>query len=151
MPAAQFLRDLYRTPGIKSSFDGVALHPYALDTETLEELVEEFHDVTVENHDRVGLYITEMGWGSQNDFHQVAFEQGIRGQVEELRDAYGYLLENQRRLDVKQVYWYSWKDNPAYTECDFCDSVGLFRAGLKFKPKPSWRAFVTITGGSLRP
>ena len=76
---------LYRTPGIKSRFDGIALHPYAVDAETLEELVEELHDVTVENHDRVPLYITEMGWGSQNDFNSVAFEQGVQGQVKQLQ------------------------------------------------------------------
>ena len=40
-------------PGIKTRFDGISLHPYAVDTETLEEYVEEFHDVTTENHDRV--------------------------------------------------------------------------------------------------
>jgi hypothetical protein len=150
MPAAKFLETLYRTPGIKSLFDGVALHPYAADTETLEELVEGLHEVTVANHDRVPLYITEMGWGSQNDYNKDAFEQGIQGQVKELRGAYGFLLENQRRLDLKQVYWYSWKDldNSA---CDFCDSVGLFRGGPKFHPKPAWRAFVAITGGRARP
>ena len=151
MDAADFLAALYRTPGIKSRFDGIALHPYAVDTETLEELVEEFHAVALENHDRPGLYITEMGWGSQNDFQQVAFEQGIQGQVDQLRGAYGYLLENQRRLNVKQVFWYSWKDSPGYTGCNYCDSVGLFRAGPKFKPKPSWHAFVRIAGGSARP
>ena len=85
MPAAKFLEILYRTPGIKSRFDGIALHPYAVDAETLEELVEELHEVTVENHDRVPLYITEMGWGSQNDFKHVAFEQGIQGQVKQLK------------------------------------------------------------------
>jgi hypothetical protein len=151
MPAARFLEALYRVPGIKSSFDGVALHPYAVDTETLEELVEEFHQVTTENHDRVGLYITEMGWGSQNDFQHDAFEQGIQGQVRQLRGAYTYLLENRNRLDLKQVYWYSWKDNPAYVACDFCDSVGLFRAGKAFKPKPAWHAFVALSGGRARP
>ncbi len=149
MPAAEFLEILYRTPGIKSDFDGVALHPYAVDTETLEELVEELHEVTVANHDRVPLYITEMGWGSQNDFHIVAFEQGIRGQVEELKGAYGYLLENWRRLDLKQVYWFSWKDVPG--ACSFCDSVGLFHAGPRFHAKPAWRAFVALTGGRARP
>jgi hypothetical protein len=149
MPAAKFLEVLYRTPGIKSDFDGVALHPYAFDTETLEELVEELHEVTVENNDRVPLYITEMGWGSQNDFNQVAFEQGIQGQVKQLRAAYGYLLENRSRLDLKQVYWFSWKDLPE--SCNFCDSVGLFRAGPRFHPKPAWRAFVSLTGGRDRP
>ena len=149
MPAAQFLKQLYRFPGIKARFDGISLHPYAVDTETLEEYVEEFHDVTSENHDRVPLYITEMGWGSQPDFHEVAFEQGPQGQVRQLRGAYGYLLENRRRLDVKQVYWFSWKDIQG--DCNFCDSVGLFQEGPAFRPKASWKAFVAISRGRLRP
>lgn len=149
MPAAKFLETVYRSPGIKSYFDGIALHPYAVDAESLEEMVEALHEVTVENHDRVPLYVTEMGWGSQNDFNQVAFEQGIQGQVKELKAAYGYLLENRRRLNLKQVYWFSWKD--AKGACSFCDSVGLFREGLRFHAKPAWRAFVGLTGGRPRP
>lgn len=149
MDATDFLRAFYRVPGIKSRFDGVSLHPYAVDSEQLEEMVEGMHEVILEAHDRPAFYITEMGWGSQNDFEQVAFEQGIRGQVKELRSAYGYLLENQRRLNLKGVYWYSWKD--VQGSCSFCDSVGLFRAGPKFKPKPAWHAFVAITGGRARP
>jgi Beta-galactosidase len=149
MPAATFLERLYQVPGLKSRFDGVSLHPYAVDAETLEEIVEGFHEVTLENHDRVGLYITEMGWGSQNDFNQVAFEQGIQGQVRQLRSAYGYLLDNRQRLDLKQVYWFSWKDIAG--ACTFCDSVGFFREGNRLKPKPAWHAFVALTGGSVRP
>jgi hypothetical protein len=150
MPAAQFLEGIYKVPGIKSYFDGVALHPYAIDSEELEEIVEEMHEVTVKAHDRVPLYITEMGWGSQNDFHIDAFEHGVRGQVEELKAAYKYLLENRTRLDLKQVYWFSWKDLPE--SCAFCDSVGLFKGNsTHFIPKPAWRAFVQITGGKPRP
>jgi hypothetical protein len=149
MPAAQFLDDLYKVPGIKSYFDGVSLHPYAIDSEELEEIVEEFHQVTVENHDRVPLYITEMGWGSQNDFHIDAFEHGVQGQVEELDSAYSYLLKNRNRLDLRQVYWFSWKDLP--DSCAFCDSVGFFKSGTKLKAKPSWRAFVQITHGKVKP
>jgi hypothetical protein len=149
MPAAQFLEEIYKVPNIKSYFDGVALHPYAIDSEQLEELVEAMHNVTVENHDRVPLYITEMGWGSQNDFHIDAFEHGVRGQVEELRKAYSFLLQNRTRLDLKQVYWFSWKDLPE--SCAFCDSVGLFKSGPKFRAKPSWRAFVAITHGKTHP
>jgi hypothetical protein len=149
MPAAKFLEILYRTPGIKSRFDGIALHPYAIDSERLEELVEALHEVTVENHDRVPLYVTEMGWGSQNDFNQVAFEQGARGQVKQLQAAYGYLLENRNRLDLKQVYWFSWRDLPG--SCNFCDSVGFFRPGVRFHAKPAWHTFVALTGGRARP
>jgi hypothetical protein len=149
MEATEFLDRLYRVPGIKSYFDGVSLHPYAVDTETLEEYVEAFHDVTVENHDRVPLYITEMGWGSQPDFQKVAFEQGVLGQVKQLKGAYTYLLENRHRLDVKQVYWFSWKDIQG--DCNFCDSVGLFHEGKGFRPKPAWRALVVLAHGRARP
>jgi Beta-galactosidase len=149
MPAAEFLEGLYKVPNIKSYFDGVSLHPYAIDSEQLEEIVEEFHAVTVANHDRVPLYITEMGWGSQNDFHIDAFEHGVQGQVEELKSAYAYLLKNRGRLDLKQVYWFSWKDLPE--SCAFCDSVGFFKSGAGFKAKPAWRAFVQITHGRVRP
>jgi hypothetical protein len=149
MKATVFLDRLYRVPGIKAAFDGIALHPYAVDTETLEEYVEAFHDVTIENHDRVPLYVTEMGWGSQNDFQQVAFEQGVQGQVRQLRGAYTYLLENRRRLDLKQVYWFSWKDIQG--DCNFCDSVGLFHEGRGFRPKPAWHAFVALARGRARP
>lgn len=152
MPAAKFLEALYRVPGIKADFDAVALHPYAFHVDVLEELTEEMREVVVENHDdATPLYITEMGWGSQNDPNTVAFEQGIQGQARELRKAYGYLIADRHKLNLKATYWYSWKDNPEYVACSFCDSVGLFRAGARFHPKPSWQAFVALTGGRARP
>jgi len=150
MDAADFLDALYHSPGIKSRFDAVALHPYAFHVEDLEALTEEMRAVVRENHDEgAGFYITEMGWGSQNDSKIVAFEQGIRGQARELRGAYRYLIDNRRRLNLKGAYWFSWKDIPG--ACNFCDSVGLFRAGQRFKAKPAWRAFVNLSGGRARP
>jgi hypothetical protein len=152
MDAAKFLAALYRVPGIKADFDGVALHPYAFHVEDLEAMTSEARTVMLEHHDGgSGLYITEMGWGSQDDPNVVAFEQGVKGQTRELRGAYRYLIGNRHRLDLKGIYWYSWKDTPAYVACSFCDSVGLFRAGRRFKPKPAWHAFVGITGGRARP
>jgi len=149
MDAKDFLERLYRYPGIRSRFDSVALHPYAVDAESLEEMIEEIHDVTVENRDRPKLYITELGWGSQNNFEEVAFEQGPRGQVEQMRNSYRFMLENRGRLNLKAAYWFSWKD--LRDSCSFCDSVGLFREGLKFKPKPAWHTFVALSGGRARP
>jgi hypothetical protein len=147
--AAGYLEELYRYPGIKSRFDGIDLHPYAVDAETLEEEVEEFHQVAVEAHDRPAFYITEIGWGSRNDFQRDAFEQGTTGQIKQMRDSYAYLIANARKLNLKGVYWFSWKD--LRRSCNFCDSVGLFREGQRMHPKPAWRAFVQITGGRLRP
>jgi hypothetical protein len=150
MAAVDFLEALYRVPGIKSDFDAVALHPYAVDAETLAELTEGVREVALDNHDPgAGIYITEMGWGSQNDFQHDAFEQGVRGQVKQLRDSYGFLLENRHRLNLKGAYWFTWKDIEG--SCDFCDSTGLFRVGARFKAKPAWHAFVGLTGGRARP
>lgn len=152
MDATTFLSRLYAVRGIKRYFDAVALHPYAFHVDDLEALTEETREVVVENHDpSARLYITEMGWGSQNDPHVVAFEQGIRGQARELRKSYRFLIAKRHMLNLKGTYWYSWKDNPEYTACNFCDSVGLFHAGAKFRPKPAWRAFIAFTGGRARP
>jgi hypothetical protein len=150
MDATKFLQAVYRVPGIKSDFDAIALHPYAFHVDILEELTNGIREVALKNQDAgVGLYITEMGWGSQNDPNVVAFEQGLGGQARELKAAYRYLLENQRRLNVKAAYWFSWKDLAGY--CNFCDSVGLFRQSERFHPKPAWHAFVGLTGGRARP
>jgi hypothetical protein len=150
MPAAEFLDRLYAVPGIKASFDGIGLHPYAVDAGELEEITEAMREVARGNRDpKAGLYLTEIGWGSQNNFNQVAFEQGIRGQVTQLRGSYRYLLSNRHRLNLKQVYWFSWKDVGG--SCNFCDSVGLFRGGARLKPKPAWHAFVDLSGGRVRP
>lgn len=150
MDAIKFLEALYRVPGIKADFDAVALHPYAFHVDALEELTEGIREVVLENHDpSAGLYITEMGWGSQNDPNVVAFEQGMQGQARELRKAYRYLIANRTQLDLKSTYWFSWKDIQG--DCNFCDSVGLFREGAGFKPKPAWKAFVALAGGRARP
>jgi hypothetical protein len=150
MSAADFLAALYKVPGIKHYFDAVALHPYAFHVEDLEAMVERMREVILENHDpTAGLYITEMGWGSQDDPNVVAFEQGIGGQARELRGAYRYLLANRHRLNLKAAYWFSWKDARYY--CNFCDSVGFFREVPRYRAKPAWHAFVGITGGRARP
>jgi len=150
MDADDFLEALYQVPGIKHYFDAVALHPYAFHVEDLERMVEQMREVVLRNHDPgAGLYITEMGWGSQNDPNIVAFEQGRNGQARELTAAYEYLLSNRYRLNLKAAYWFTWKDSRYY--CNFCDSVGFFPETERFHPKPAWYALVRITGGRPRP
>ncbi|HVY96072.1 MAG TPA: hypothetical protein VHA54_03830 [Solirubrobacterales bacterium] len=149
MPAVSFLEALYRVPSIARYFDAVAVHPYAASLPELRRVVSGMRRVVTEHHDDAGLYVTEMGWGSQDDYRQVAFEQGAQGQARALRGAYRFLLAERRRLHLMGVYWFSWKDLAG--SCDFCDSVGLFDAGAGFVAKPAWRAFVGLTGGSERP
>jgi hypothetical protein len=149
MAATQFLSRLYRIPGLRDDFDGVALHPYAPRLSTLKHLVEGINRVVRANHDDASLDITELGWGSQNDPKVVAFERGPAGQARELTRSYRYLLGHQVRLRLRAVYWFSWKD--LYGTCSFCDSSGLFNAGTGFEPKPAWSAFLKLTGGRAQP
>lgn len=145
MPGAEFLDRLYAVEGVRGSFDAAALHAYAKDVETLEELAGELRQTLVDNGDAgAKLYITEVGWGSEAD-SDVSFEVGPEGQAEELRAAYDYLIENRDDLNLESVYWFSWKD--VQGACDFCDSVGLFEEGEGFDPKPAWDAFVEVSGG----
>lgn len=142
MDATDFLDRLYRVRGVKADFDAVALHPYAADAAELRVLVDGVRRTMVRHGDRrAGLYLTELGWGSQAR-SPVSFEVGMRDQARQLRAAYGYLLGARGRLNLKQVVWFSWKD--ARGLCSFCDSVGLFREGRRFKPKPAWHALTRI-------
>ncbi len=150
MPASTFLDRLYAVPGIKRHFDGIALHPYAFHVEDLISMTEAARAVALANRDPgARLYITEMGWGSQNNPNVVAFEQGIRGQARELRGAYHYLLANRGRLNLEAAFWFTWKDARFY--CNFCDSVGFFHEAARYRPKPAWFTFVGLTGGRVRP
>jgi glycosyl hydrolase family 42 (putative beta-galactosidase) len=142
MDAVDFLDRLYRVRGVKADFDAVALHPYAADVGVLRADVEAIRRVSTRHGDaRAGLYLTEVGWGSQAR-SPVSFEVGLQGQARELRGAYRYLLSRRGRLNLRQVDWFTWKDMPG--ACSFCDSSGLFRQGAKFRPKPAWHAFVSF-------
>jgi hypothetical protein len=141
--AVDFLDRLYAVRGVKANFEAVALHPYAADVDALRELVEGVRQTMVRHRDAgAGLYLTELGWGSQYDPRLVAFEVGLHGQARELRGAYRYLISNHHRLNLRQVDWFTWKDIGG--SCTFCDSSGLFRRGGGFRPKPAWRAFVSF-------
>ncbi|MFN8161821.1 MAG: hypothetical protein U0R52_12345 [Solirubrobacterales bacterium] len=150
LPAATYLNRLYAVPGIRSSFDEVAIHPYAASVARMRRLVEDFRAVVRRHRDGARTVITELGWGSQNDPRVVAFELGLPGQARALRRAYSFLLSNRHRLALRQVFWFAWRD-VTFPACSFCDSSGLFRAGPGFEPKPAWYRLTGFSGGVPRP
>lgn len=151
MSAAAFLQRLYGFKKIKRFFDGVALDPYAANLRALRRNVWQVRRVALKNRDpRTGLYVTELGWGSQNDPRRVAFEVGKKGQARELRKAYSYLISQRGKLNLKGIYWFSWADATGLS-CNFCDSAGLFYAGYPQRAKPAWHAFVKVTHRQIKP
>ncbi len=142
VPSVGFLSALYRIPGIKRDFDGVALHPYVADAHALEWEIDGLRRVMIFNGDAATpLYVTEMGWGS--DSFESRWERGPAGQARELDRAFALLTGGRRRWNIGGVWWFSWTD--AAGSCQFCDSAGLLTA--RREAKPAWYRFNAWTGG----
>lgn len=140
MSADKFLARLYAA-GAAPNFDSVALHPYSPTTSQLRLLVKGFRNVMMRNGGRsTPMNITELGWGSDS---ATAFGKGSpSGQAKQLKSGYSYLIDNRRSLNLRSVYWFSWRDMPkSMVTCNFCYQSGLFKAGSGFKAKPAWNAF----------
>jgi Glycosyl hydrolase catalytic core len=147
--ASRFLQKMYeKTPGVKTKFNGVALHPYTGTYRELTPEIEEFRKVLTANKDASkGLWITELGWSSKpppaNPLENI-FAKGLRGQAAQLKGAFTLLSANAAKWKIKRVYWFSVDDAPG--ACNFCDGSGLFKEG--FIPKPSWNEYVRFAGGT---
>lgn len=143
--ATDFLQTMYRrTHGVRSMFDGVALHPYTADYRRLAPEIRAVRRVLSRNRDAgKGLWITEMGWSSQRPSRRNSFAKGVRGQARQLKGAFRLLRRNQRRWRLRRIYWFSVDDKPGV--CNFCGGTGLFRRG--FRPKPAWHAYVHFARG----
>lgn len=138
--AADFLDQMYAsTPGIKSKFQGVALHPYTGSYKNLPSRIEEFRSVLKVHQDAgKGLWITEVSWSSEPPQPHNSFAKGVAGQARELRGAFRLFRDNQRKWNLKRIYWFSINDYAGL--CNFCGGSGLFTADGA-KAKPAWSAY----------
>ncbi len=137
--------DVQTTPGIKSKFAGIALHPYTASYQELTPDIEEFRSVLKTNHDA----------GKEPLDHRDRLElgtpaparlvrQGPAGQVTQLNGAFKLLQAKAAKWKLQRIYWFSVDDQPG--SCNFCDGSGLFAKG--FVPKKSWFAYVKFAGGT---
>jgi hypothetical protein len=143
--ASDFLEKMYRTNrGIKSKFNGVALHPYTGSYRYLPTEIEEVRERLKKFKDaRKGLWITEMGWSSQPPTRSNIFAKGPAGQAAQLKGAFKLLRNQQAKWRIQRVYWFSVDDQTGV--CNFCNGSGLFDEG--FVPKRSWYQYVKFAGG----
>jgi len=145
--ASYFLEQMYkRTPGVRSKFAGVSLHPYTGSWKYLTPEIEEVRKVlTAAGDGRKGLFITELGWSSGPPASDGtnSFAKGPAGQARELKLSFKLLKAKQRAWRIQRLYWFSVDD--AANVCNFCDGSGLF--GPNFTPKKSWFEYVKFTGG----
>ena len=142
--AWSFIKQLYKTKGVKAYFDGVSLHPYSPGLKGIKDQVLKIRKVLKKKKDKkTKLWITEIGWGS-NKAGRLGV--GAKKQPKLLKKSFKMLLKKRRKWKIPGVLWYTWRD-VAGAPCDWCGSAGLFPAsGLD--PKPAWSKFVRFTGGT---
>jgi polysaccharide biosynthesis protein PslG len=141
IPLDRYLPGIYRAKG-KKFFDAVAVHPYATTPKDAVGAVRETRKIMAQFKDKKAkLWITEIGWATGGS--PTPLTVSPQRQAAYLRQSYKRLAANRGRLKIAGVIWYSWRDLPGSI---WFNHTGLFTQA--FDPKPSWNAFVGLTGGS---
>jgi hypothetical protein len=145
-----FLRELYAVPGVRASFDLVAVHPYSAGLGGMAYQVRKARQAMAAAGDgRKPLLVSELGVASGSRL-PTGFNWGLKGQAAFLRRAYRLLLGARNRWHIAGVDWYAWRDMPASDpHCVFCEFAGLFDLGGE--PKPSWYALKRVSTAVAKP
>ena len=141
IPLDRYLPGIYRAKG-KKFFDEVAMHPYATTPRDALGAVRDTRKIMAQFKDKKAkLWITEVGWATGGVATPLTVSP--QRQATYLRKTFGLLAKNRKRMKIAGVVWYSWRDLPGGI---WFNHTGLFTETLD--PKPSWNAFVGLTGGS---
>jgi hypothetical protein len=136
-----FMEALYRDHA-QDFFDAAAIHPYAANPQDALARTSELRDVMDRNGNEDGrIWISEVGWASAGEPSGLTVGPGRQAQY--LTRTFELMAQNRERLGLEGVIWYSLNDVPGSVWPAHC---GLFE--LSGRPKPSWDAFVALTGGS---
>lgn len=135
-----FMEALYRG-GAKDLFDAAAIHPYAANPQDALARTGDLRDVMDRNgDDGGGIWISEVGWASAGQ--PSGLTVGPARQAAYLSRTYRLAADARDRLGLEGVIWFSLNDTPGPLWPGHC---GLFELGGT--AKPSWNAFVQLTGG----
>jgi hypothetical protein len=161
--AVTYLAQAYTKFKTNGNVTGVAIHPYELDPETFFEpkkgthynrieafkyAVFAFHSKLVELAESAGsaeksLWITEFGWPVGSPEYAIS----AADQATLLKEAVQYAQTNQSALNLKDIVWYDYRDNPKPE--NWADYCGLRPAGAGYRL--SWDAFQEVTGATKWP
>jgi hypothetical protein len=113
MPLESFLSRMYAA-GARGSFDSLGLHPYAVSSDGVLDIVARVRQLMDGHGDqRVPIRITEVGWGTAGPANQV-LNVGPAAQAGLIRSTLRRLVERRKELGIKGVIYYSWRDLPPF-------------------------------------
>jgi hypothetical protein len=126
---------MYRA-GARQAFDSLAINPYATDHRQVRRLLRKTRALMNRHGDRRGtIWISELGWGDRGPKHR--FIVGRRGQAKRIRKSFDVIRRERRRLRVRGVVYYSWRDAQPYPPANrdlWGLHTGLLREDGAFKP-----------------
>jgi hypothetical protein len=142
MPTNDYLERLYKL-GAEDSFDSVAIHPYGNNASASFAQLRSARRVLDQHGDNdAGMWVTEIGWAGRGP-RDNPYVKGLSGQARTLTRALSEYKRARRSLNLRGVFWYSWRDKEGGDLiCEWCG-----HAGLRTKngaAKPAWRAFVRV-------
>jgi hypothetical protein len=140
-PVRPYLEKLLKIPGVKESFNSIALHPYSSSAQGSQQALKVARAALKKAHDTAaGMWITEIGWASGGPKKE-PFNKGKAGQSKVLADAYKGFQKHAGKYNLRGIFWYSWRDKPGGDLiCAWCGYAGL--RAKNGTAKPSWDAFV---------
>jgi hypothetical protein len=110
VPFERFVNAMYRAGG-RGTFDALAVHPYARSERGVIGAVELARRLTRRHRDgRRPIWVTEVGWAS--DGPRSPFRAGTKGQATRIRRTLLGLAKRRKRLRVRGVVYYNWRDHP---------------------------------------
>jgi hypothetical protein len=147
VPLSRYLPDLYAVKGVRSRFEGVAVHPYTPNWHWTKQVMGDVHQIMARHSDgHTGLFITEFGWSSGGPTS--AYTRTPAGQAHQLTRVYRMLLNHRFDWHLRSVCWFVWRDRPRSSgEGDYWGlHTGLF--DVDGHAKPAWRAYAAVAGGT---
>ena len=145
VPITTFIAQMYRAGG-KRAFDSLAINAYARDHRELGTLLRSIRRLMNRRRDRrATIWVTELGWGDHGIQHR--FIVGARGQASRITKSYGLIRTQRRRLRLRGVVYFSWRDQDPYGPL-FQNLWGLHTGLLDNDgtPKPAFFAFKRAVG-----
>jgi hypothetical protein len=145
------LGELYRSGGVRKSFDVVAVHVYSDKPGNVLETVKRTN-ATMRRYKDPGnrVWVTETAFPASK-----GRAKPIRGQkqdtprtmAEKLHDTYVLLARNRKKQRLDRVYWYTWASSYEQTQPSNFDFAGLQkRSGpFSYTPQPALDSFRRVS------
>ena len=140
-----FLRDILGRNGVTDIVDLVGVHPYGPRVQDVVTQVEGTREAVDEAGNDAGLWVTELGWGSDpSSGNQLAKTPEEQAQL--LSESFNELYDRRDEWGLRGVVWFTWRDTPGPVgDCVWCQTAGLVDPDRD--SKPAWLAFTELTGG----